>query len=251
MLVLTYHAVAAGRSRSPLSVEPALFAEHLDCLAGTATFLTVSELGVRLTAGTLPDRAVAITFDDGLRSVATDAAPLLVERGLPATVFCVSGRLGSDSSWPSAPAGAPSAPLLSAAELAELADAGFEIGSHGMHHAPLVGGSEWLLRKEIADSRLVLEQAVGVQVTSFAYPYGAGPSPTAARLVASTYAAACTTVLAEVRPGSDVHALPRVDAHYLRRPALLRRAVRGSLDNYLRVRALGAGARRRLVKDYA
>ncbi len=38
-------------------------------------------------ATTLPDRAVAITFDDGYRNVLTDAAPVLSRLGLPATLF--------------------------------------------------------------------------------------------------------------------------------------------------------------------
>jgi hypothetical protein len=97
----------------------------------------------------------------------------------------------------------------------------------------------------------VLEQAAGVPVTSFAYPYGAGPSPAARALVASTYAAACTTRLGAVGQRTDVHALPRVDSHYLRRPQLLARALSGSLGPYLGARGLAARARRALVKDYA
>lgn len=249
-IVLTYHEISSAPGA--LAIDPELFAAHLDgLLEAGATFLTVTELATHLRAGTLPDPAVAITFDDGACSVAEEAAPLLAERGLPATAFVVAGRLGGESDWPSARREAPRLRLMDAPALAELAAHGFEIGSHGMDHTPLVEHYDTLLRQEVVDSRLVLEQAVGVPVSSFAYPYGAGPSAAARRLVASTYEAACTTVLAEVRAGCDVHALPRVDAHYLRRPALLRRAVRGSLDPYLRVREFGAGARRRLVKDYA
>ena len=250
VLVLTYHGL--GRAGGPLAIEPELFAAQLDCLAEQgAQFVTVSELAAAIRAGELPDRAVAVTFDDGMTSVAEEAAPVLAERGLSATVFCVAGRLGGTSDWPSARPGTPRFPLMGARELAELAAGGFEIGSHGMVHEPLVGDSEPLLRREIVDSRLVLEQAIGVAVHSFAYPYGAGPSPAARRAVAATYRAACTTALAIVTRGADAHALPRVDAHYLRSPQLLRRAISGSLGSYLRARALGAGARRRLVKDYA
>ncbi len=250
VLVLTYHGVGAGDG--PLVVSPELFAGHLDDLVALgATFLTVTELATRLPAGTLPNRAVAITFDDGLASVGENAAPLLAKRGLPATVFCVAGRLGGESDWPSARPGAPALPLLDAAELAGLAGQGFEIGSHGLHHTPLIEASEALLADEVVESRRRLEEEVGVPVSSFAYPYGAGPSRAARALVCATYAAACTTVLGDVGRDSDVHALPRVDAHYLRRPALLRRAAAGTLGPYLRARSLGAGARRRLVKDYA
>jgi peptidoglycan/xylan/chitin deacetylase (PgdA/CDA1 family) len=249
-LVLTYHAV--GAEGGPLAVPSDVFRAHLDCLGEAgASFLTVSELARRVGEGSLPERAVAITFDDGLRSVAAEGAPLLAEQGIAATVFCVAGRLGADSAWPSARQDVPVLPLMTAGELAVLGAAGFEIGSHGMEHAPLVDGSDAQLRREIVESRHVLEQAVGVSVGSFAYPYGAAPSPAARELVQETYASACTTSLGRVTGTADIHALPRVDAHYVRRPALLRRALDGSLDSYLRARALGAGARRRLVRDYA
>jgi len=250
VLVLTYHAI--GRDGGALGIEPELFGEQLDVLLDAgASFLTVAQVAAAVDGGRLPARAVAVTFDDGLTSVAQDAAPILAERGLPATVFCVAGRLGAESDWPSARPGAPRFPLMTAQQLAELAAAGFEIGSHGMEHAPLVAGSEPQLYREVADSRLVLEQAVGVPVTSFAYPYGAGPTPVARSLVEKTYRAACTTTLGPVTGGADVHALPRVDVHYLRSPQLLRRALSGSLGPYLRARGLGARARRVLAKDYA
>ena len=114
-----------------------------------------------------------------------------------------------------------------------------------------MNASESLLRREVVESRLVLEQAVGVTVTSFAYPYGARPTSAARRLVGETYTAACATTLDTVRIGSDPHALPRVDAHYVKKPSLLGAALAGSLGPYLRARRVAAGARRRVLKDYA
>ena len=67
-------------------------------------------------------------------------------------------------------------------------------------------------------------------MTSFAWPYGAEPEPEAARLIRAGYLAACTTNMARVGRDSDVLALPRVDAYYLRRPELLRRVLEGARD---------------------
>jgi hypothetical protein len=69
-------------------------------------------------------------------------------------------------------------------------------------------------------------------------------------VVERTYAAACTTRPAPLRAGVDRYALPRVDAHYLRRPELLRLALRGQLGAYLWLRRVGARARRRVVRDF-
>lgn len=248
-LILTYHAIEPGPA--PLCVDPHLFAAHLDCLAACgARTLTVSELAGCLRAGELPDRAVAITFDDGFASVAERAAPLLQERGMVATVFCVAGHLGGLNDWPTQPRRAPRRPLASAGQLVSLARAGFEIGAHGVEHLPLTTASEAELRREVVDGREALEGVVHAPVPAFAYAYGARAGREGDRLVRREYYAACTTALELVRPGTDPFALPRVDAHYVRRPVLLRRALQGSLDHYLRVRRATARARRAINQDY-
>ncbi len=250
VLILTYHAVEPGPE--PLCVAPEQFRAHLDCIvdSGVRT-VTISELAGALGAGMPAEPLVAITFDDGFASVVDTAALMLAERGLTATVFCVAGHLGGRNDWPSARRGGYESPLADGGALAELARGGFEIGSHGKRHEPLVHGDEQVLQEEVVESQLALEEAVGRPVRSFAYPYGAGPSPEAAHVVAATYAAACTTRIGPVGRAARVHALPRVDIHYLRRPELLRRALGGSLDLYLRARGVGARALRLVRKDYA
>jgi peptidoglycan/xylan/chitin deacetylase (PgdA/CDA1 family) len=248
-LILIYHAIEPGPP--PLCVDPALFGEHLAVLEDSgAEAVTISELADRLRSGEPPDGVVAITFDDGFASVPRDAAPMLAERGLTATVFCVAGHLGGSNSWSSQPARAPRRELATAEELAALAGQGFEIGSHGMEHLPLNRVSEEVLRRELLGSKEVLGNAAGRPVRSLAYPYGVGPGAAGRRLVESSYAAACTTRMCPVGAGDNPLALPRVDAHYLRNPDLLRRALRGSLRPYLRFRRLGAQARRVIRKDY-
>ncbi|MFL5518059.1 MAG: polysaccharide deacetylase family protein, partial [Gemmatimonadales bacterium] len=136
-LILTYHAVEPGPA--PLCVHPDLFREHLDVLAEAgAVHHTLSELAAAFEHDTVPERAVAVTFDDGFRSVFEHAVPQLADAGASATVFAVAGALGGYNDWPSQPGSAPVRPLMDAGQLRELADAGIEIGSHGFEHAPLV-----------------------------------------------------------------------------------------------------------------
>jgi peptidoglycan/xylan/chitin deacetylase (PgdA/CDA1 family) len=248
-VVLTYHSI--DRGSSALSVEPSLFRRQLDCIVDCgASSLTVAELTERVNSGTIPDRTVVITFDDGFASVISEAAPMLLERGLVATVFCVAGYLGRSNDWPTQPKDAVGGRLATSAELAELAQVGFEVGGHGMEHAPLHDGAELFLQKEIVESRRRLEEAIGKDVRSFAYPYGVKPGARARQLVESTYEAACTTAIGRVDTTVDRFALPRVDAHYLRRPTLLRLVVNGRLDWYLAVRRRGAALRRLVRTDY-
>ena len=242
-LLLTYHAVEPGPP--PLCIAPELFARHLDAIVESgASLLTVGALAAALRGRRLPERAVAITFDDGYASVGETAAGLLAERGVVATVFCVARRLGGQSDWPSRPQSAPLLPLADAAQLKQLAEMGWEIGSHGLDHDVLVDGSE------LAESRRLLEAATGVEVRSFAFPYGVVPPRASAEVARAGYEAACTTQLAQATSASDPLALPRVDAHYLRRPALLRAALAGRLDLYFRARAAGGRVRRIARKDY-
>jgi peptidoglycan/xylan/chitin deacetylase (PgdA/CDA1 family) len=248
-VILTYHAIEEGPK--PLCIEPDLFSEHAAAIvASGATCLTVRELAAALRDRALPERAVAITFDDGCESVVANAAPVLAEYGLQATVFAIAGRLGGTNDWPGQRGSAPHLGLASAEQLAELAVQGFEIGSHGYSHAALTDLSSATAALEIEESKAVLEAAVGSEVTSFAWPYGAEPEPEAARLIRAGYLAACTTAMARVGSESDPLALPRVDAYYLRRPELLRRVLEGARDEYLRLRAVAARARRLFRKDY-
>ena len=248
-LIVTYHAIEPGPA--PLCVHPDLFRAHVESvLASGARAVTVSGLVRELALPTGSEPLVALTFDDGFASVARNAAPILSSYGLTATVFCVAGHIGGRSDWGSDPAGAFDSALASADEIAALVSAGFEIGSHGFEHLPVSEASGAALERELAGSREALERLTGTAVRSYAYPYGALPHPEARSLVQRTYDAACTTRVAFVGEQPDVHGLPRVDAHYLRRPELLRRAAEGSLASYLVARRLGSRARRAFSKDY-
>lgn len=247
-LILTYHAVELGPP--PLYVAPAQFEAHLEVLDRLgAVALTVSELVRRLRAGALPDRAVALTFDDGFASVCEHAAPLLRQRGWPATVYCVSGHLGGLNDWPTQPASVRRRPLASVEQLRALASDGWEIGGHTHSHPPLGRLSGPALETEIAGCRRRLEEATGAAVTSFACPYGDPPAGPVRSLIEDTYETCCGTRLGLVDAGADPFGLPRVDAHYLRRTPMLARAVRGDRA-HLALRRAGAGVRRRFVQDF-
>ena len=244
-LLVAYHDISDGRA--PLAISPELFEEHLDCLVDCgATTLTVSSFAAALRSGSMPERAVCITFDDGYASAAATAGPLLAERGLVATVYCVAGHLGRMNDWPSQPEWVERRPLASAKALAELARSGFEIGAHGYHHQPLANAGAEDVRREVVASRVFLADEVGVPVETFAYPYGLLPSAGVPTTVGAVYRAACTATPRRAGLGDDLLRLPRVDAHYLRRPALFRRAVLGHAEAYLAVRRTGRSVRDRV-----
>jgi peptidoglycan/xylan/chitin deacetylase (PgdA/CDA1 family) len=113
---------------------------------------------------------VGLTFDDGYQDFLTEALPVLIEHGFTATVFVVAGRLGGDNGWDHP---GPRKALMTARQVRAAAEAGMEIGSHGMRHVPLPAVDRRALRGEVASSRRVLEEVTGRPVTGFGYPYGA------------------------------------------------------------------------------
>ena len=248
-LIITYHAIEPGPP--PLCVHPELFRLHVETvLSEGVRILDVTALAQELRQPTSSERLVAFTFDDGFSSVARQAVPILSSYGVSATVFCVAGHVGRQNDWSTGRAGGTVSELVSADEIGQLVSAGIEIGSHGYSHFPVSQATGDRLRREISESRAALEQLTGKDVETFAYPYGAVAQGEARALVERTYHSACTTHVAYVGERTNVHALPRVDAHYVRRPELLRRAVAGSLGPYLLLRRLGSRARRMVHADY-
>lgn len=106
--VLNYHRVldveAAQREavEEGMFVTPATFERQLDWLLAHFRVLPLHEIVAALRANRpLPERACAITFDDGWRDNLTHALPALEARHLPSTVFVVTGRIGSAGAfWP-------------------------------------------------------------------------------------------------------------------------------------------------------
>src|SRR4051812_35493116 len=80
-----------------LSIAPARFDEQLRRLTAERIPLSMTELVARLEAGTLPSRAVALTFDDGYVDNLRAAKPILEEHRVPATVFLTTGYVGRPS----------------------------------------------------------------------------------------------------------------------------------------------------------
>lgn len=247
--VLTYHAIEEGPA--PLCVSPSVFRDHLETLASAGVrVVAAGELARLVRVGLPADPVVALTFDDGFASFARTAAPLLLERGLTATVFCVAGRLGRKSDWATARSNGFVGELARSDELVEVARAGLEIGSHGFEHSPLSIVSDGALEREVVQSRRFLEQVSGASVVTFALPYGAEPGTAARDLLERSYDAVFTTRAAHVARNTDVYAIPRIDAHYVRRPDLISRAISGELHSYLRARRLAGRIRRTFAKDY-
>lgn len=172
--VLLYHSVAdaADPRFAQWTVSPELFAAQMEVLAqeGWRT-LTVSELAELWDSPEeIPERVVAITFDDGFADFHSAAWPQLRRHGFAATVFVTTGYVGSTSAWLGR-VGEGDRPLMSWSQIAEIAAAGIEVGAHGHSHVQLDTVSNGQATYEIELSRQALADVIG-PVASFAYPHG-------------------------------------------------------------------------------
>lgn len=175
VLLLCYHAVSHDW-KSPLSVSPERLRGHLSRLRGRG-FESVSF--TEAATQSRPGRRVAITFDDGCRSVYEIARPILDEFGMTATLFVPTDHIGRSEpmSWPGIAeyaAGEHSDELIPMTweQTRELADAGWEIGSHTRSHPHLTDLDDVRLAEELADSRADCEARLRRPCTSIAFPYG-------------------------------------------------------------------------------
>ena len=212
VLVLSYHAIkpagpgAASMAFAGLHVTAAQFDAHCRVLATLCQPVSLADWRAHHDTGRqLPARPVLVTFDDGYRSVLTEALPVLERYGVPAAVFACTGpiaagerfwydavaardgeaaveRLKDDShaAWQAATDASrvraddrdPHAPL-SVEELRRLAAHPLiEIGAHSVHHPILARTSSDVQRSEIRDSQAAIASWTGRPVTAFAYPNG-------------------------------------------------------------------------------
>ncbi len=209
--VLTYHSIDS--SGSPISVDAGSFRRHVDWLAEGHVQVVSIETLLSLP---LEAEAVAVTFDDGFVNFLTEAAPLLLARALPATLFVVSGHVGGTNAWGGkADQGIPTLPLLDWDALGRLAEQNVTLGAHTHTHRRLPDLPPSELQDELEGSRETIEANTGHAPATFAYPYGA-VDDRSAEAAGRLFTCACTTDHRALRPGDDAARLPRVDMYYYR-----------------------------------
>lgn len=109
----------------------------------------------------LPPKPVAVSFDDGYRTIYTEVYPVLKKHGFVGTFFVFPDAFGRPNyvTWD---------------QLSEMSRAGQSIQSHTRSHVDLTRGSsnpQWL-KDQLGGSRALLEQKLGKKVNFLAYPGG-------------------------------------------------------------------------------
>jgi peptidoglycan/xylan/chitin deacetylase (PgdA/CDA1 family) len=175
ILVLCYHAVSAEWP-ADLSVTPERFEAQLDLLVRRGYTGATLEQAITEPPG---PRTVAITFDDAYRSVLELALPIMRRHGLTGSIYVPTDwpERGAPMSWAGIDqwVGGPHEQELRCLtwdQLGELAQEGWEVGSHTCSHPHLTQLSDAELAAELRRSRAACEDGLGQPCKSIAYPYG-------------------------------------------------------------------------------
>jgi peptidoglycan/xylan/chitin deacetylase (PgdA/CDA1 family) len=210
--ILLYHSISDDPPQwiRPLSITPKEFSHHLELIrASVRTPVSVGDYASILAGhGSLPDRPVVITFDDGFADFREEALPALRRAGLQATLFVTTGFLEGVSEGDAMKR--PPGRWLDAAALLDLHAEGVEIGAHSHSHPHLDTLPAEMARDEIARSKQMLEELLDAPVSSFAYPHGYH-GPVVRRLAQECgFASACAVKNALSWDDDDRFALARL-----------------------------------------
>jgi peptidoglycan/xylan/chitin deacetylase (PgdA/CDA1 family) len=211
---LGYHSVADDGPEW-LSVPVETFERQLALLARRGYRAGAHRDLAELAAGHTPDHPLAfLTFDDGFADNATVVMPLLRAYGWTALVFPMPAALdaGSPFDWPEVRARRTAHPdvmrSLDWAAAEEMADAGFEFGSHTNHHRRLPELGDEELRQDLSDSRRRIAGRLG-SCDSLAYPFGAWDARVASAAADAGYRWAFTAPAGAQRIATPL-SIPRI-----------------------------------------
>lgn len=197
--ILMYHSIS-DNPKNLLCLAPAKFREQMTYLRQAGYHaITAKELADWGTGKPLADKPVLITLDDGYRDNYTNAYPSLKDAGMKATIYVITGSIGSNNS-------------LTQDMLKEMSASGVvEFGAHTVSHLDLTTLSGARLHDEIYNSKQQLEEVLGVPVTSFCYPSGRFNQSTVEAVKQAGYLSAVTT-----KPGEAEVAQGMLTLHRLR-----------------------------------
>jgi peptidoglycan/xylan/chitin deacetylase (PgdA/CDA1 family) len=117
------------------------------------------------------EKSVALTFDDACQGIYQNAFPTLRRFGFTACVFVVTGYVGKQSEWDYG-WGKNRRRHLDWEQIREMADAGFEIGSHTVNHPDLTRVPGKFVEYELKASKETLEDRLDRRVDFLSYPFG-------------------------------------------------------------------------------
>lgn len=150
-----------------------IFREHMKYLKDNnfsmITFKDLNNIGWR-NRFDKNKKYIIITFDDGYVDNYELAFPILKEFNFKATIFLMGESTYNE--WDVKADGEKSFPLMSVEMIKEMQDYGIEFGAHTFNHPKLNKLSNDEIKHQIVDVKKPLEEKIGREIITFAYPYG-------------------------------------------------------------------------------
>jgi peptidoglycan/xylan/chitin deacetylase (PgdA/CDA1 family) len=169
--ILAYHSISDnlfGYSHPyyQINTSPKVFAEQMKWLRNEGyRTLDLADLPAALASGADLSKCCVITFDDGYRDFLTEGWPVMHQCGFTATVFLTTDRIHQTSKQ------FEGADYLTWQDVRELHAQGISFGSHTVSHPDLRSMEPAAIDFELGYSKEIIEQQLGVPVSSFAYPF--------------------------------------------------------------------------------
>ncbi len=212
--ILMYHSISLTQNVKfyPFTVSPDSFAEQMHYLSiADYTPITVSHLVHIMNSPEqkLPERPVLLTFDDGFADFFSAAFPILQRYQFTATLYVATSFIEGTSRWLQHE-GESMRPMISKNELRQIRAYGIECGGHTHSHPQLDTLALKQARHEITVCKDTLEQLLGEQIESFAYPFGYYTLPVQHLVQEAGYTSSCAVKHKMATLKADLFALPRL-----------------------------------------
>ncbi|MDO4690129.1 MAG: polysaccharide deacetylase family protein [Fusobacterium sp.] len=118
----------------------------------------------------LNKKYIIITFDDGYVDNFDLAFPILKEFNFKATIFLMAESTYNE--WDVEASNEKKFPLMTKEMILEMQEYGIEFGAHTFNHPKINKISEKEIEQQVICCKKILEEKIGQNIISFAYPYG-------------------------------------------------------------------------------
>jgi len=165
-MILAYHRINPWYKKDALTVSPEMFEKQIEYLLKKKWKFEILSPQIFQ-----KKKWFSITFDDGFADNLWFALPVLKKFNISGVVFLTVGYIGTEKIFPRYNSYEKDR-FLKWNEVRELVKEGIEIGSHSLTHPRLTQIPLKEVKREIEDSKKIIEDKTGKEVKYFCYPYG-------------------------------------------------------------------------------
>lgn len=208
--ILMYHHLNALPANSSellrtWTVAPEQFTKQLDYLQGhgfhTISFKQLVDFFERGTP--LPAQPIILTFDDGWLDAYTVAFSELQKRGMVGVFFVPTNYATAGGKL-----------FMNWTQAREMSRGGMEFGGHTINHPDLTKTNLSELRRQLQESKAIIEEKIGHPVVALSYPFGAHNERIVAESQAAGYRAAVILCCGYQQRADLLFTLPRIRVSY-------------------------------------